>query len=330
MRVIDIYNHRMVPTEGDFGIEIEIEGDRVTIPRNQYWNQEADGSLRPKPECCEYVLKKPLSYEGAIKAIDWLNKQHKEAGTVANWSFRCSTHVHLNVQEMLVKDLLILTYLYYIFEEPIVKWAGEERVGNRFCLRLQDSMEIPFTVEEVFSNNLGRINGDAIRYAALNLAAISKYGSIEFRSLNGTTDKERISKWLNAIMSLKTFAEKVKDVEEVFNLAIKDLNELGEEVFGNFFSELYFPNWERAALYNMSCNMNFIELYKKVEKNEKAYFERVQQRQQELELAQKRAEELRRAQEAGLQNQAEEERPANQLGVEGLARALQRAERARR
>ena len=49
MRVIDIYNRRMAPTEGDFGIEIEIEGDRVTIPRNQYWNQEADGSLRPKP-----------------------------------------------------------------------------------------------------------------------------------------------------------------------------------------------------------------------------------------------------------------------------------------
>ena len=55
MRVIQCL--RLSPKAGMFGVEIEVEGAGLDIPENKFWRQEADGSLRSKPECCEYVFK---------------------------------------------------------------------------------------------------------------------------------------------------------------------------------------------------------------------------------------------------------------------------------
>ena len=67
MRVIQCL--RLRPKAGMFGVEIEAEGAGLDIPENKFWRQEADGSLRSKPECCEYVFKEPLSYEDSITAV---------------------------------------------------------------------------------------------------------------------------------------------------------------------------------------------------------------------------------------------------------------------
>ena len=274
MRVIQCL--RLLPKAGMFGVEIEAEGARLFIPENKVWRQEGDGSLRAKPECCEYVFKEPLSYEDSITAVGWLNAQHKKNGTVLNWSFRCSTHVHLNVQEMELSALLRLVYLYYIFENLLVKWSGEEREGNRFCLRLKDSSEIPFVVENIFRSSLRGVNENQVRYSALNLGSLIKYGSVEFRSLSGTTDRERLSKWLNGITNLRDYAIQAKSLQELFEKAKGNLNAFGKEVFGEFFSELRYMNWEFDALYNMSLCINFIPLYEEVLENEKDFDRRLQ------------------------------------------------------
>ena len=290
MRVIQCL--RLFPKAGMFGVEIEAEGAGLDIPENKVWRQEADGSLRAKPECCEYVFKEPLSYEDSITAVGWLNAQHKKNGTVLNWSFRCSTHVHLNVQEMELSALLRLVYLYYIFENLLVKWSGEEREGNRFCLRLKDSSEIPFVVENIFRNSLRGVNENQVRYSALNLGSLIKYGSVEFRSLSGTTDRERLSKWLNGITNLRDYAVQAKSLQELFEKAKGNLNAFGKEVFGEFFSELRYMNWEFDALYNMSLCINFIPLYEEVLENEKDFDRRLQEREQQRKAGEERLAEM--------------------------------------
>lgn len=328
MRVIDLLSRRLLETDGKFGIEIEVEGAGLAIPRNKYWKVEADGSLRNRPECCEYVFAKPLDHEEAIKAVNWLVDKHKENGTVCNWSFRCSTHVHLNVQKMPVTTLLKLVYTYYIFENLLVKWAGKDREGNRFCLRLADSAEIPFTLEQVFSSNLADINENAIRYAALNLGSLRKYGSIEFRALSGTTDVKRINSWLNAIISLEKYAQEAESIESIFNEAKENINDLGRKVFKEFYKELYSKGWEQSALYNLSCNINCINLYEEVINNEADYHKLVQQQKQERELFEKiRAEQLAALREQE-QAHAEENGLGAELGPAKLARALAKARRA--
>ena len=54
-------------TDGDVGIEIEVEGRRLPITE-KYWRMEKDGSLRG-PENMEYVLDRPMSLKDAKKAL---------------------------------------------------------------------------------------------------------------------------------------------------------------------------------------------------------------------------------------------------------------------
>lgn len=277
MRVIDKLPHLELK-EGTFGIEIEVEGAALNIPRNPYWKVDHDGSLRANPECVEYVLRQPLKYDDSILALEYLNQQHEANGSVLNWSYRCSAHVHVNVQAEEVLTVLRLAYIYYIFENLLVKWSGNEREGNRFCLRLQDSYEISQTIANVFSEPFEHIDENRIRYAALNFASLRKYGSVEFRSLSGTTDKARIEKWLKMLLAILQAARLDQSVSDIFYNSREDLNSYGKKVFGEeLFQELYYEGWECEAKFNLSLNINLINLYKDVA-DEEARVRELQQR----------------------------------------------------
>ena len=72
-----------------------------------------------------------------------------------------------------------------------------------------------------------------------------------------------------------------ESLQELFEKAKGNLNAFGKEVFGGFFSELRYMNWEFDALYNMSLCINFIPLYEEVLKNEKDFDRRLQEREQQ-------------------------------------------------
>lgn len=312
MRVIDKLPH-LDRKDGVFGIEIEAEGANLQIPRNPYWKMEQDGSLRNNPECCEYVFKLPMSFADSMLAIDYLNKEHQRNGTILNWSYRCSTHVHVNMLEEEITTVLRLAYIYYIFENLLVKWSGSERVGNRFCLRLQDSYEISQTIANTFSQPLEHIDENRIRYAALNLASLRKYGSVEFRSLSGTTDKVRIEKWLTMLYSLLESARIEQSVSDIFYNSREDLNSYGKKVFGEaLFNELYYAGWEYDAKFNLSLNINLINLYKDVV-DEETRVRELQQRKPKP----KKAEEpvaVQAPEEPWLEVQAQRQERDDQLG----------------
>src|SRR5690606_7279420 len=88
------YLFGLPPTEGMFGIEIEVEGARFPIV--PAWEKKTDGSLRG--ESAEYVLSHPLDKEPAVEALNALAKAFAENKTVRNYSYRTSVHVHVNVQ----------------------------------------------------------------------------------------------------------------------------------------------------------------------------------------------------------------------------------------
>src|SRR5690606_4243198 len=50
------------------------------------------------------------------------------------------------------------------------------------------------------------IANENYRYSALNLAALRKFGTIEFRHMPGTGDIQKIRNWINLIMCLKQYA----------------------------------------------------------------------------------------------------------------------------
>ena len=123
-------------TDGDLGIESEVEG--FNLPQQVTgFHTTHDGSLRG--EALEYVFKKPESIERADKLVKMLCLKLNTKTSEARITERCGIHVHVNVQNLDVKEMWNFVTLYYLYEEVLVRYCGKEREGSLFCLRAKDT-----------------------------------------------------------------------------------------------------------------------------------------------------------------------------------------------
>lgn len=240
------------PQPDGFGIEIEVEGENLPALNTKYWCVHDDGSLRG--ESFEYVTKGALLLEDVEKALKALNNSFEKKESKLALSFRTSVHVHMNVQYMEVDKLGATIYLYYLFEELLMQYCGGDRIGNRFCLRLQDSEAIIPNIIKAFEEGFRNLDPNRIKYSALNIAPIRTYGSIEFRAMRGTTDVEMLTNWVKILNCLKTSQfETAKDVLEF--VEINGFEKLAEVVFGDLFRYLAFENWKQEVVRNSSLTI---------------------------------------------------------------------------
>lgn len=208
-------------TAGLFGIEVEAEGNRLGFADDDFWRTEDDPSLRGRyPEGrAEFVLRKPIPFEHVEQALDDLILCQAKAKL--DFSFRTSVHVHLNCQEMEHPKLMNLIYAYLLIEDPLINFCGEVRKANRFCLRAKDAEGLYDAITNIFQGEeteIGRIPQNSFRYSALNLEALKKYGSVEFRAMRGTLDKNVLMPWVSMIHSLYTFAQKEENPQAIREL----------------------------------------------------------------------------------------------------------------
>jgi len=261
MKLIELLGKNNV--KGDYALELEVEGTSLPDVFNAYWETTIDGSLRG--EAKEYVSKGPKSIKQLDNALKNLNDRFQDSDSVINQSYRTSTHVHQNVLHLEMEELFTLIYLYYLYEELLVTFSGENRKGNRFCLRLRDAEGVIENILNTFKQNskfLKRVShrkvdaeiwGNSCRYSALNLASIAKFGSLEYRSLRGTTDRETITLWVKLLDCLKNAAIFFKTP-----LSVKDcldnngVADLSLKVFGDLFRHIEFNGWENDVAYNAS------------------------------------------------------------------------------
>lgn len=213
---------------GEVGIEIECEGNNLAKRISKYWTTHADGSLRG--ESIEYVLNGPISREAVGDALKVLNDELKARGSVVNESYRTSVHVHLNAQTMKIRTVFNQLILYMLFEDLLVEYCGKDRVGNLFCLRAQDAENLIQVLSDALkSGNYGYFNGDHLRYAAVNVNALSKYGSLEFRAFRGTTDPKAIAEWVSILLKIKDAAAEYDNPTEI----CRDFSVVGPKAFMN-------------------------------------------------------------------------------------------------
>lgn len=258
MKVYEIIRKRAV--EGDVGIEIETEGRHLWHPErnNPFWRAEQDGSLRG--ENLEYVYKKPLPIEKVRDSMKNLNDGFKANDSRLDYSFRTSVHVHVNVGLMEYNALLAFMYTYLILERAITKYCGEERLGNRFCLRYEDAEGLSEAVNLMMTgpDGLKNIPQDRFRYAAMNVDALKKYGSLEFRSMRGTNDENIVSNWAQALINIRDYAEALGNPKEVFEAFIHHgAVKFAEQALGNVFA--VFNNEQLGAdlQYSFSITLDF-------------------------------------------------------------------------
>lgn len=212
--------------EGDIGIEIEVEGKRLPCvsmsiqdykegaPFKKFWLYHPDGSLRGE-ENGEYVLVKPIKFDQVPEALEALWRLFEACKTKLDDSNRTSTHVHLNVQQFHTNRLTSLMALYIIFEEVLTAWCGDHRVGNLFCLRAKDAPGMLHAIKALINLDFAGGISDQLHYSGMNVNALNKYGSLEFRSLRGTQDVETILQWCNVLRRLYDLSADFKDPREI-------------------------------------------------------------------------------------------------------------------
>tara|TARA_Y100001956_G_C4129734_1_gene193066 strand:- start:1898 stop:3016 length:1119 start_codon:yes stop_codon:yes gene_type:complete len=191
--------------DGDVGIEVEVEGnkfpkeDAPQIPK--VWRYTHDGSLRGHDNA-EYVLRAPIKFDQVDKAVDDLWKMFADYGSVLDDSNRTSVHVHLNAQGWHLNRLTAFLALYFSVEELLTQWCGDHRVGNLFCLRSKDATSIVSQIRDFIRSDGELVPSQGMHYAGLNCHALTKYGSVEIRSLRGATEADTIKTWVSVLRRL--------------------------------------------------------------------------------------------------------------------------------
>jgi hypothetical protein len=171
------------------GIEIELE-KVITTKKSELWKTQDDGSL--KIDGKEFTI---CIYSD--KTIDALNEldsclTRKESNS------RTGVHIHINISDLNIEEILLFIYLYYIFEIPLIKFSGE-RFNNIFCVPLSD-----------FWNMFPDSIFDWSKYSAINVLPYThdknyQLQTIEFRQMRGNFNKEYINLWVQLIVSLKKY-----------------------------------------------------------------------------------------------------------------------------
>lgn len=267
MKVHELFNTSVC--SGDFGIEVEVEGKDIKDyvvgvdgEVSTFWASEGDGSLRGE-ESMEYVLNQPVVKEELPLALYDLEHSMTFNGTTVDESERTSVHVHINYTNNTIAEVINTCILYYMVEEALFKFCGEFRKNNFYCLPVTDA-QYPIEFLKTLASRPSKCrltNFDELRYSALNLAALKKYGSLEFRGLRGTTDANTILQWCRILYSIKEAACSYDNPKEI----LKDWNELSIEEFvdKNFSSIRYLleGNWQENFIVNGSMALNIASFY---------------------------------------------------------------------
>lgn len=205
-------------TKGDLGVEIEVEG--VNLPTAVTgWSVTRDGSLREYGEnvALEYVFRNPCDLNKAIERLQGLEEAFEKNQAVHEESPNCGVHVHVNCQDLSITQLYNFITLYLVHEHMLTRFCGPSREGNLFCLRAEDAEFLVFELERALMDGMfrERFSNTQLRYAGMNVCSLPLYGSLEFRSMRGTTDRQVLQQWCELLLSMREAAKKYDSPREI-------------------------------------------------------------------------------------------------------------------
>lgn len=211
--IVDIFN--LKPTAGEVGIEVEMEGERLPQEEVVSWACTHDPSLRGNS--VEYVLRKPVPRNNVGKVLENLQAAFTATKAVLEPSDRCGVHVHVNCQQLTHDQTVRFIVLYLILEEIMVKYCGEDREGNLFCLRIKDAEYLIAQLNDMMISNssLRNYQGDVLRYSSLNIISLRKYGSVEFRAMRTHKHVMEIATWVDLLLRIKDASLRYSSIHDM-------------------------------------------------------------------------------------------------------------------
>ncbi len=241
-------------TDGEVGLEIEVEGNNLNINREDYWKGVQDYSLRGNS--LEYVLRKPVPRFKVTSTLASLKRQWVKQGAQLKETERAGVHVHINMQEENLMTLANFIVLYYTFESVLLKFCGKSREGNLFCLRLKDAENVmDHLLHCIEMCSLASLNTNEVRYASLNFKALPHYGSLEFRGMRSTSNLKDIKTWVSLLLALKDAAKKYSHPSEIATaLSAEGVESFMYSVFGSQANVLRTEGYEDLIFEDMQLS----------------------------------------------------------------------------
>jgi len=235
---------------GEVGIEIELEGesfpDSATFVKatNNIWTWHSDGSLRGKQNG-EIVLAAPVPREAVKDTLAIASDVFKATEAKLIPSTRTGVHIHINVRELTMEQTYIFMLMWLLFENPLVRYCGEDRQGNLFCLRSSDAEAYISELEKsIRDNDFKVLFTDQLRYSAMNPKALCQYGSLEFRCLRTPNKIKDIEKWVDILLAVKDFSLTIKDPTELLQrISLEGGDVFAEEAFGELLESIPADDW---------------------------------------------------------------------------------------
>lgn len=218
------------------GVEFEIENTRRFSFRSSYYDPKEDGSLRGGRE---YVFSRPLSGTSLTAAI---NEFYNHLGLYEGadrpvTSYRTGLHVHLNFSRGgevdNIHQLRAMVAAYYLVEGLMYKHAGVDRKWCGYCWSFSDADGLLYDVldQEKNESEVAHCVSRASRYYGLNIRSLAQHGTLEFRHMEMTMDRNRTIRWINSIMALRKYAESFGVEEGAYFNVLPDYESLGAEGF---------------------------------------------------------------------------------------------------
>ena len=206
-RITEVADGPNIPGLARLGFEVELEGGDGHWPHIPGWATTDDGSLRGNR--IEYIFDGPLGgadAEAALVAFEAAMELYQPQPT-----FRCSTHVHMDMRLCDWNEYEKTVLAYMVFEDSFFDQADRYRRNSNFC--------IPFMNNDWFSAQFGRkviaraepvhkFDGVArwTKYSALNLNVTAAHGSIEFRGSEALLTVEKLQALALRMLSVRKLA----------------------------------------------------------------------------------------------------------------------------
>ena len=228
------YEGRLLNYPVHAGVELEFSNAETILPAYglSLWTIDTDNSIRgqhPRELAFDGALS-PHIAEKAILALPGMGLEKFEVNDT------CGFHVHVDVRDLTVAELRNVLFLYLVVERTLYRYCGAGREASNFCVPLNRTLSdvlAPFLRSEVpdIPNNM--------RYCGLNLAAVRKFGSIEFRMHPATKVITDIITWVNMCSAIKVRGREHHPAKDIYKRCLMEPKGFLRSVFGDLSDLLY-------------------------------------------------------------------------------------------
>lgn len=268
------------PASGNFGIEIETEGDGLFQGQiTDQFQGHPDGSLRNGME----FVSVPLPLGDVPGAVNHLANTLGRMGVRLAPTYRSSTHIHVNFCDRTLKDLLGLMILWATLEPIFMRLMPKGRDGSLFCMSSYDCGDLAEYVDHFCTdilNGFSRGFRPRGKYSSLNITRLAPWdgarglGTVEFRIFPSSMDGQEIAKWCGWLQRLVDIVTEYK-ADDGFIGLVREAEQnplpLVERVFGEFPLPAYdipgYVDFGARSAYEVALVVN--KFYKKKPKTTK-------------------------------------------------------------